>query len=1148
MALRAIAGSGGDSSVSPLQAISLTEGFATDSRTANVTALRAALESTTVRAHQFDKARQEIWINAPLFDRDSITLEGNDCTLVYDSTIGGNAHTGAVTVSDSGGDILITFPSAHGLSTNSRVAVAAASSESAVETDSWGGTLPGGLVFNRFYYAIVVNSTAIKLSLTSSGAAIAYSSAGSGHITCYAPQKQALWCDPAYTLGSNTAPGYTDNTNRWDYHVDVTAIDNSQVLDFDTGTDVSVSVLTVATAAASDIRVNDIVRLTGYDPVPVGTLQSTGRSTISSIDSSGGATDSEITTSAAHGVSASGNPVFYYTANASDIPAATPTLSKFTVYFANVVSATKVKLYDTAANAVAGGATGLVNFSAGIASGTHYILRAGYLGGEGGMRVLEIIDNGDSTTSVFINRISENLTQGLKLSKWKENEYRIRSLKIRYLRYQSYGMAFSGNVGAPGSLAIQGMVCYAPHMLRLENCAISDAPGSGFCLIAPFDADVDVTAHDLMDQSSTTFPDGNYFKALSGSLVVDYDGAQPGGSGDNTFTFSVAHGLDAGTATTAEVMFSSTGTVPAPLVAGTVYYARDITSTSFKVSSTDGGSAINITGAGTGTITVKASLYPDEATGYGLDYKTAVKLTGKVRAWNTRHSVSSNPSWQFMGGTTCRGLHGRNQGYEIHVMGNGQGKSSDADTHATDVLAVVHCHATGDGGNGVNMRSDGEIYFYGIGCERTTQMTGDIDRPINVKLYGSAYKCGPIQNNGYAKLEVINFTKIGHRKGATDLQQVFTDGVGAHTILLGGKYEVEDLSGNAVQTQNGGRTDSDDNIRIRPRDGVTLTQSPNAFNYVKGGSTLNSGVLRGAIVEGAGWNRLVNASGSGSDPNISGWVFGESSVTSSAYNNAFRTLPFLGSGSDIPVFSHISPLVVGGSSRTFTLEDNKRVAVTTSNSAVTITLPNSSKPGYSSEVVQNGRGVVTITAASGATLNGTAAGSITTAGQYSRVFLVCRTNTDGASAVYEAVTVVSANPKSVYAAGTAYSLTSTSAAVDFGTTDPAIALDRSGTWEISAQLKIRYNGATFAAPQTVTAKLRRTNNTAADVTNAVITAETGVVTTVTQDFAFLTLPTVFYTTTNANDAISMYADIAATPSVGSMDVVAASITAKRIAG
>lgn len=64
------------------------------------------------------------------------------------------------------------------------------------------------------------------------------------------------------------------------------------------------------------------------------------------------------------------------------------------------------------------------------------------------------------------------------------------------------------------------------------------------------------------------------------------------------------HGLQAGQ----PVVFSTTGTLPTGLTAGTVYYvsATGLTADAFSVSATAGGTAIDTTGAGTGTHTVTA--------------------------------------------------------------------------------------------------------------------------------------------------------------------------------------------------------------------------------------------------------------------------------------------------------------------------------------------------------------------------------------------------------------------------------------------------------------------------------------------------------------------------------------------------------------
>jgi len=65
-----------------------------------------------------------------------------------------------------------------------------------------------------------------------------------------------------------------------------------------------------------------------------------------------------------------------------------------------------------------------------------------------------------------------------------------------------------------------------------------------------------------------------------------------------------AHGLEAGQ----PVVFTSTGSLPAGLTAGTVYYvvATGLTANSFSVASTPDGAAIATTAAGTGTHTASA--------------------------------------------------------------------------------------------------------------------------------------------------------------------------------------------------------------------------------------------------------------------------------------------------------------------------------------------------------------------------------------------------------------------------------------------------------------------------------------------------------------------------------------------------------------
>lgn len=131
-------------------------------------------------------------------------------------------------------------------------------------------------------------------------------------------------------------------------------------------------------------------------------------------------------------------------------------------------------------------------------------------------------------------------------------------------------------------------------------------------------------------------------------------------------------------------------------------------------------------------------------------------------------------------------------------------------------------------------------------------------------------------------------------------------------------------------------------------------------------------------------------------------------------------------------------------------------------------------------------------------------------------------------------------------AGTAYALTATSAAVDLGTTDPVVTLNKAGTYLLIGRANLQYAGATFAANRTVTLKLRRTNNTAADVTGATTALGTNVTTTVTGTLGTVVIPAVLYTTANTDDAITIFGDVSVIPTAGALNVTEASIMAIRL--
>jgi len=133
-----------------------------------------------------------------------------------------------------------------------------------------------------------------------------------------------------------------------------------------------------------------------------------------------------------------------------------------------------------------------------------------------------------------------------------------------------------------------------------------------------------------------------------------------------------------------------------------------------------------------------------------------------------------------------------------------------------------------------------------------------------------------------------------------------------------------------------------------------------------------------------------------------------------------------------------------------------------------------------------------------------------------------------------------------FGAGTAYTLTASTALVDLGTTDPAITIPEPGEYLLIASAHVNYVAANFASAETLTLKLRRTNNTAADIADSVrtmLTPGTGAAETFGD---WVTWVAGVYTTDNNDDAIEIQAGLSATPSSGSVQIDQADIRAIKL--
>ena len=135
---------------------------------------------------------------------------------------------------------------------------------------------------------------------------------------------------------------------------------------------------------------------------------------------------------------------------------------------------------------------------------------------------------------------------------------------------------------------------------------------------------------------------------------------------------------------------------------------------------------------------------------------------------------------------------------------------------------------------------------------------------------------------------------------------------------------------------------------------------------------------------------------------------------------------------------------------------------------------------------------------------------------------------------------------SVYASGTAYSLTITSALLTFGTTSPSLTIDKAGTYRIYARAQVTRNNSSHVSSHTISFKLRRTNNTAADITNSTTTFSDDAHSTSYETEHQDILPEIIYTTSNTDDIIQLWGVASSAGTGGTHDVDEACIVAERL--
>lgn len=435
----------------------------------------------------------------------------------------------------------------------------------------------------------------------------------------------------------------------------------------------------------------------------------------------------------------------------------------------------------------------------------------------------------------------------------------------------------------------------------------------------------------------------------------------------------------------------------------------------------------------------------------------------------------------------------------------------------------------------------GYMIFANANSNISANVYGDSTNGLHIDTAGNA---SPIAMDGSAVniSSTTNISKTTPASSATVGALVIGNGTAATSVAIGGgninagatitgvtgSLGGVAFSGNALTNVNSITGSSGVTIG----NGLTSTRggSSGAFSFTTGVSGTTSGYIviananagKGANLYGdTTYGLHIDTPGNASSIQIDGSAFGVSSpVNFSSTTNAASSIT-----GALKIGNGTAATNVGIGAGNINAGGNVTVG---GNLAVTgnVTLTNALT------VANGGTGQTTFTNGQlliGNTTNNTLTKATLTAGAGITV-----TNGTGTITIANSASVAATE---TYGAGTAYTLTATPAAVDFGTTDPSITIATAGTYTISGQVNLFYNAATFAGNQTATLTFRRTNNTPANLTNGTVATTTQVITALTYTYGVVRLPDISYTA-SAGDVVTIYADISATPGAGSFQAVA----------
>lgn len=133
-----------------------------------------------------------------------------------------------------------------------------------------------------------------------------------------------------------------------------------------------------------------------------------------------------------------------------------------------------------------------------------------------------------------------------------------------------------------------------------------------------------------------------------------------------------------------------------------------------------------------------------------------------------------------------------------------------------------------------------------------------------------------------------------------------------------------------------------------------------------------------------------------------------------------------------------------------------------------------------------------------------------------------------------------AAPQTVYGSGTVYEMTASAAQLAVGTNPPTLTLASTGQWLIYGFANVKLLSVTWAAVHTWDLHIRRTNNTATDLTPAQ-SMVTPICTTLTSELNAVQLPPISYAGT-AGDTLELWGSLSALPDNTAAGVHAVQVT------